>query len=99
MGAKANSSETFYIESDGEYEISKNPEDFWYSLIVDNQSNTFYVVTTTNTSGKTRNGTIKLFLKNLPAAENTPVIEIPIIQIYEGATIGFDDFAEDEDWN
>lgn len=99
MVTSAATSNTFSITSDGDYELTKGENDFWYSLVEDKIAKSFYIVTTTNTTGQQRSGNLILRLQKLPSNEESPIINIPIVQKYQGVNLNIDDFGPDENWN
>lgn len=65
-------SKTYGVRADGEYTISKDPNDSWYNITHSKANNTFFV-TTTSTSSSTREGSIKVALAGLPYGESKEI--------------------------
>ncbi len=95
MNSIGGNSSTYIITADGDYTITKGTNDYWYSLITDKTTNTFYIVVTENNSGADRTGKITISLDNLPNGESF-TREIEIFQYKYGINLNFGDFQEDE---
>ncbi len=90
-------SEIYEINSDGPYTISKDAADTWYTLIHKADSNTFYIVTTENSTDQKRTGKISVSLAELPENESF-THEIKILQYGTGINTSFEDYEDEEIW-
>jgi hypothetical protein len=91
----------YIITSEGSYSIAKDSKDYWYSLVHNASTNSFYLVVAANTSDSIRTGKVTISLAGLPNDESK-YVEIEVYQenyhenIY---VIFFNNYKKDEDWN
>ena len=96
--AKGGTTETYIIDADGKYTLSKGDTDTWYSIIHNSETNTFYLVVAENNTGSKRNGLVTIALLDLPTGEQKQ-ISIPVLQASSGEIdIIIDDFKDPEIW-
>lgn len=81
MPKKGGTSETYKITADGRYSISKkdgeSAENQWFTIVADDQTDTFYVECESNDTGSARTGKILIKLVGLPEGEYvTRAIEV-----------------------
>lgn len=96
MYPKGGKSGEYIVQSDGEYSLEKDIEDYWYSLVLDKSKNTFYIVVTKNTAGVERVGNITLTLLNTPEGEENYNVCIKVRQLSSDYDININDYGEDE---
>lgn len=94
--AKGGTTESYPIIADGTYSIEKPEEFVWFSLVHNNENNTYYLVATENKTDSTREGYIFVTLTNLPDSEDQKII-IDVIQnsIYD-SEINYNDYDDDQ---
>lgn len=97
MNSVGGTSSTYIVKADGDYTITKDANDYWYSLVADKTNNTFYIVVTENNTDADRVGKLTLSLGNLPNGESL-VREVEIVQHKYGINLNFGGFQEDEIW-
>ncbi len=97
MFAKGGTSDIVIINSDGEYSIEKDVNDYWYTLVPNPENNSFYIVVTENTSSTDRAGNIQVRLKNLPQGESLSS-QIEVLQYSSDIIIELDPYDEDKEW-
>lgn len=88
-------SEKVFIDADGEYEVYRESDANWFSLI--NTDDGFYIVATTNTTGSARTGKVIIALCDLPTGQT---YEVELIVEQSSRTFGFfiDDYGTDQNW-
>lgn len=87
----------YAITCDGSYEITKNEEDTWYTIVNDASANKFYLNVAENAGKEPRRGKITISLINLPEGESLSHT-INIYQEAPGFNLSFDKFEDDEIW-
>lgn len=96
ISSKGGTTETYAIVSDGMYSIEKSSECVWFSLVHDNNSNTYYIVATENRTEATREGSIIVSLTGLPEGEaKTVIIKVSQKSIYD-SEINYNDYQDDQ---
>lgn len=96
LSSKGGTTETYTIVSDGKYSIEKPSECVWFTLVHDNDSNTYYIVATENKTETSREGIISVSLTELPEGESKKII-IKVLQnsIYD-SEINYNDYQDDQ---
>lgn len=97
MHAKGGTSAVYHVIADGEYTITKDAADTWYTLVPNYSNNTFYIVCSENKTPGDRKGHIRLSLSGLPAGESYE-IDIPVTQYRLGVQLDFKDYDDDIKW-
>lgn len=94
--AKGGTTESYSIVADGTYSIEKPSEYAWFTLVHDNNTNSYYVVSTENKTDASREGEIIVSLMNLPEGEELKSV-IKVIQrsIYD-SEINYNDYEDDQ---
>lgn len=95
MFPEGGTSQIYNFTCDGTFEIKKETDEPWYTLVADKERKTFYVVLTENTTHNLRTGKIIISLSDLPNGE-TLSHEVTINQAADGIHISFGEFGEDE---
>lgn len=80
MNSIGGNSSTYIITADGDYTITKGANDYWYSLVTDETTNTFYIVVTENNSGADRTGEISVSLSNVLPNETQKTVKVIVSQ-------------------
>lgn len=97
MHAKGGTSAVYHVIADGEYTMTKDAADTWYTLVPNYSNNTFYIVCSENKTPGDRKGHIRLSLSGLPAGESYE-IDIPVTQYRLGVQLDFKDYDDDIKW-
>lgn len=98
MSAKGGDSEIVHITCDGGYSIRKDVNDSWFSISHQEDSHSFYLTISKNTSNKDRTGQVEITLTDLPEGEDKN-IQIEVIQYHPTINIEVNLFDDEENWN
>lgn len=92
--SKGGTSETYTINTDASFTITKQGE--WFTL--NTHPNAFTITAAENPTTASREGKIVITITDLNEGE-TFVLEIPIVQKASGVEFGLGDFTPDANWN
>lgn len=95
INSAGGTSDAVTVKADGAYTVTRGADSNWFTISKSND--TFTIVATANTTGKTRRGEVKVALSGLPDGQ-TKEVTIPVVQGDHNIGLDIDDYAPDKVW-